>query len=363
MHHHRLSLVTTVAMLLSLAACAPAEPGDTADSVAPSREAEDSDQPSLSRQASAVPPCYQGTSIWNGTSSSGSRVGCYYSGGVSSTAVGMCGGAEMFVPGHNGSCFVCVTSAYTAQIEAQSWSGLYVGTYRSSATAANFSCLGTAYPPPGLKGWWRLDEASGVATTTDSSTQFNHGTYVGTQSVSAGVQSNAHTFNSSVYSQVPDATSLDVGTSSFTVAAWVKFPTTNGLTRTILDKRGPTTNHGYSVFVYNGRPGIQIANAGSYTNYLATGAVAADNAYHLVTVTVNRGASPTIVFTRDGGSSETVTPTLASTVDLSNSQNLRLGRTVYGGGANAMGVPLDEVMLFDRALTATQIAAIYATPP
>jgi hypothetical protein len=89
---------------------------------------------------------------------------------------------------------------------------------------------------------------------------------------------------------VPNYAAIDFGTQNFTLDAWVKW---NGGTgnEIMLDHRIQSggSYYGYSWYLANGHPGIQLAT-GPFHNFVSTNALAANVWTHLA-VTVQRGSA------------------------------------------------------------------------
>jgi hypothetical protein len=154
----------------------------------------------------------------------------------------------------------------------------------------------------------------------------------------------------------------------FSIDVWVNLavlPTGN--CDTTVDKRSDSLI-GYSFYLYgnppddNGDPwmGVQLADkAHGFTNYgsPALSAFATAPGWHHLAVTVAR-TSPGMVWYFDGypvPNSPTTIPT--QTGSLLNTVPLRIGASV-DGGSNFNG-SLDELQIFNRVLTATEVLNIF----
>ena len=122
---------------------------------------------------------------------------------------------------------------------------------------------------------------------------------------------------------------------------------------------------GYQFFLYNDRLGLQLGNNGNYTNYVSTTAVPANNKWHLVAVTVDRSSSScgTACGTwyLDGNAVGTFDPSSYDNLSL-NSAGIPLligaQEASLGGGEFFKG-GLDELEIFNRALNATEVQALF----
>ncbi|MBM4029531.1 MAG: hypothetical protein FJ280_29655, partial [Planctomycetes bacterium] len=104
---------------------------------------------------------------------------------------------------------------------------ILLGLSSLASAAATFAWL-----DPGLVGWWTFDEGAGTAVH-DSSGQGNDGTIEGDPQWGAGRLGGALAFDGDG-DRITLAAPLPVGSSSNTVAAWIKVPRagTGGLTAT-----------------------------------------------------------------------------------------------------------------------------------
>ncbi|HEX5750478.1 MAG TPA: LamG-like jellyroll fold domain-containing protein [Archangium sp.] len=174
------------------------------------------------------------------------------------------------------------------------------------------------------------------------------------------------------YLEAPASAALDFGRGAFSVSAWLRTTDTREI-RVVLDKRleqedtaaGPT--RGYCLFLYRGRLSFQLADGQgsgrcrmhpsvSCTNYWS-GHFVADGAWHLVTVTVDRLAPDGGTFYVDGRAVARFDPTLRSG-SLDNGRPLRLGSRSSSETGQWNG-HLDEVALWNRVLTPTEVALLY----
>jgi hypothetical protein len=98
---------------------------------------------------------------------------------------------------------------------------------------------------PGLVGWWKLDETTGL-TAADSSGYGSHGTLVNTSQGrwTAGMRGGAlEFFGNREYIDCGTGSNLDV-VNDFTIAAWVQLaPGTDGRYGGIAGRRGEGRSH------------------------------------------------------------------------------------------------------------------------
>ena len=239
---------------------------------------------------------------------------------------------------------------------------------------------GCAKVPQGIAGWWPFEEVAGahhVGDIKNIGTPNNgipHPGPVGPTSLNSswsgptavtgavGGQPGAHAFSFDGiddYVEINDDPSLNFGSGDFSVDTWIKAPLNSGV-GVILDKRAQTGANfqGYSLFLLNGKLGVQLANGTpSPPNYVSN-TIVADGYWHHVTVTVNRsGITKEIDWYVDGNLVD-MTPS-PLTGSLTNSAPLRFGVRSFQLSGFLKGV-LGELELFNRVLTPTEIHDIYA---
>lgn len=233
------------------------------------------------------------------------------------------------------------------------------------AWAVRNSCLA---PPAGMIGWWPLDDPTSAPSLIGSYTS----TLQGSPTPITGQVANALEFNGSNQVRVNNANLLNIGVTSFSVDAWVKPMDTTGV-RTIIDKRGPqsaggTGEYGYHVYLYNGQLGVRLAdgtpgNNFGGTNYYLSNMTVGAGAWHFVGISVNR-INNTITFVVDGASSSQPFSHFSTAGNhsgsLANIADLLIGghHNAYPGGSAFLG-GIDEVEIFNRALSSAELVGIY----
>lgn len=220
--------------------------------------------------------------------------------------------------------------------------------------AANAQVFGCVPPPSGQVAWYPFDETSGpVAADLAGS---NPGTYQNGPLPVPGKVGEALDFDGiDDFVLVPDAAVLDFGHGDFSIETWVR---TTEEDVNIVYKRAKLDAMwiGYVLMLYDGRPLFQMANAAGYTNYFSlTGANLADGIWHHVAVSVDRDNVTGGRIYVDGALVHTFNP-MGGTV--SNAANLSIGRS--GFNADELDGTLDELGLYNRALTAGEVQAIHA---
>jgi len=240
--------------------------------------------------------------------------------------------------------------------------GLTAGTYYYKVTAddvagntgpASNEATGTVSggPPPGLVAAWGFDEGSGT-TTADQAGNGNNGTLSSATWSTTGKFGNALSFNGTNASvTVPDSNSLDL-TTGMTLEGWVRPTVSNDWQTLIVKERPSELVYGLYSSTDANRPQSQVTIGGSAR--LLNG-----------TATVPAGAWTHVAATYDGTTQRlyvngTQVSTLAAsgTIQTSTSPMRIGGNTVWAEWFNGL---IDEVRVYNRALSATEIQADMTT--
>ena len=219
----------------------------------------------------------------------------------------------------------------------------------------------TCIPPPdSMVAWWPLDETSGT-TAVDIAGVPNNGTHFGGPVPVSGKVAGALSFDSvDDYVEVANQSELNFGTGDFSIDAWV-LTNDSVAVATIADKRSGTNANplGYSLYLWNGQLGLQLADNSGFNNYNSS-AFVADGQWHHIAVTVDRNDTSGLRFYVDGNLVDTSDPTPYNG-SLTNTGVFRIASHSYDQDTNFMfeGV-VDELELFNRALTAGEVNSIWA---
>ena len=103
--------------------------------------------------------------------------------------------------------------------------------------------------PHGLVGEWRMQPS--VLSVPDSSGSGNDGVLMGGTAASHGLLDGGADLRGGRYVQVPNAPSLDFGSVSFFLAAWIRMADTSQPLKTLVESRG-SDGRGYTFAVENG---------------------------------------------------------------------------------------------------------------
>ncbi len=232
-------------------------------------------------------------------------------------------------------------------------------------------------PPAGMVAWYPMDDASGAEVADDAGND-NTGVagsgllgFPAGPSPGPGMVGNALTFDgTSNLVRVADAANLDFGRGDFSIDAWVRVAAGAGAgVRPIVDKRDTAGGgvRGYELFLFNGRLGVQLADAATgsnicarsgaaCTNYVAGGPDIADGRPHHIAVTVRRAGSRALTLYVDGVA--VLSDPDPRPGNLDNDGDLLIARSEVAG--LFFDGWIDELEIFDRALDAAEVKGIFA---
>jgi hypothetical protein len=219
-------------------------------------------------------------------------------------------------------------------------------------------------PHPGLVGWWRFDEGTGTVAGDSSGNGYN-GMIYGAATWVTGKYGDALKFNgdgNGNYGSVDIGNVLNMGTSSFSISLWVNFNDVTARAFCVikggLDNAQQDPFEGYGISVYSSRLGFVVKD--SATKIEITSGVATGNWYYVVSV-CNR-TSNTITLYVNGV--QAASANIAGLGSLSNSYDLRFGSyTGIDPNYGNLNGTLDEVQIYNRPLSATEIQGNYQNGP
>ncbi|MEI6529685.1 MAG: LamG domain-containing protein [Candidatus Falkowbacteria bacterium] len=194
--------------------------------------------------------------------------------------------------------------------------------------------------------YWKMDEASGnAADSVGANTATNTGVTYAAGKINNGAVFNATTDQFALGNIIP-------GASDFTISAWV-YLNQSVANRSVFDQRN--NSNGNALITYNcgsdNKFMLQLRNisAGGYTATTSTNAVS-NTTWTYLTVT-RSGNTVTHYLNGSANGSGAVSANTTGT-DISWIGNF------YGGGVNFDGM-IDEVGIWSRALTSTEITTLY----
>lgn len=214
-----------------------------------------------------------------------------------------------------------------------------------------------ARPAEGLVGEWHLQLTGNSAP--DSSGQGHDGTLQGDSASSYGWYDQAVDLAGGKYIVVPNSPTLNFGTGSFTLAAWVRMSNTNAALKTVIDNRGSGTGSGYAFGVDKGRNlWLQLNNGRAAADYVSDGTqTLTPNRWHHIAVVVNRSAAPaTVSFYIDGLRARTQPTPIADSIHNTDRPFLIGGNK--DGAAQRFSDRIDEVLVYNRAIPADELGGL-----
>ncbi len=214
------------------------------------------------------------------------------------------------------------------------------------------SCL---TPPLHMVGWWTLDEEGPAFYDRALG---NTGMGFNTPPLAGGINGGAVRFNgASSFISVTDGPAINFGTGDFSIDLWLRTSVNTRSVQSILDKRASGTR-GYHLFLYRGLLGLQLADAGGFTNYISNLFVATGKWNH-VAVTVARTEHAGVRFYLNGTQGSVTGDPTPHAGTLSNTVPLILGGRSSAFPGGFWRGDLDEIELFNRVLQPAEIAAIW----
>jgi len=218
-----------------------------------------------------------------------------------------------------------------------------------------------------LTGWYKLNETSGNSTT-DSSTNSNTGTLYNFDLTKCWVQgkiNNGLDFDGvDSYVSLGNGTTIsNIGGNSFTITAWVKLVTnvTTSASYDIISNNGGTTQGTYIfTLIDSGDNDTVLARGTIYTSggaQTVTGSTKLnDSAWHHIAFVLNTSGTGLVIYV-DGAKDNTGTVTYSGTL-AALTANVYLGERSAGTTNNFRGT-MDDVRIYNTALTSTEITTLY----
>ena len=201
----------------------------------------------------------------------------------------------------------------------------------------------------GLIGWWKLNGNANTSVGTINGTVFNAPATTGQN----GIADQAYGFSgSNSYVQLNSGV-VPTGASSFTVSAWVLRGRNNGGYEEILSQWASVCSGNCFYFGYlnsdvrfsDSWPTISAAGAGvvgSWMHIVGVNDIAANNAYIYINGTLVATKGSRLTYTSTGNS-------------------LWFARQgEYAGGAEFLMGSIDDVRVYNRALSASEVSTIYS---
>lgn len=224
------------------------------------------------------------------------------------------------------------------------------------------TCPTCTPPPPNMTAWFPLDEPTGI--TANEIVLGANGVDVSAPLHVTGKVLGARGFNGTPqYVQANDAPNLNFGAGDFTVDAWVRTTMASGIAP-IVDKRFTDPEIGYALYLKNGRLALRMGDAvlADGTEYWSgTTPFVADGQWHHVAGVLRRSAVANGTRLYVDGVPVASFPAYAG-LSVTNTEKLLIGaQKGYSGPIGYLNGAVDEVELFQRALSTTEINNLFVS--
>jgi hypothetical protein len=214
----------------------------------------------------------------------------------------------------------------------------------------------------GLVGYWPLDGQTTnwkTDTTADLSGQNNTSTLVSMSTSTSpvpGKTGQALKFNgSSSYIDVPNASGLNFGTGSFSASAWFKTSQNRTNFRGVFDKENGAAYYQLMINKSDGELRASINDSGGHFDDIKSSAAFDDGKWHLGIIVRDTASGKFLLYADGVVVASTVS---AATGSLTNTADLTLG--LLFGGSYYFNGPIDDVRIYNRALSPQEITQLYA---
>ncbi|MFW0862568.1 MAG: DUF2341 domain-containing protein [Candidatus Komeilibacteria bacterium] len=233
----------------------------------------------------------------------------------------------------------------------------YILIRKFASTAPVIGAPSTEENSPGPVGYWNFNEGFGT-TAYDSTGYGNDGTLGGSAAwVQNGVKGRALDFPGNSNVNLGNDTSLAL-TSEFTLSAWVKYHTLDSRINTVIEKGSESANLLYWL-AFDNRTGsepsnlmVELGNGSTRASLYENWSPNANQWYHLA-FTFDNGTGVMYVDGRAYGSPKAYG---FASVDTST-YNAYIG--AYTGASHYANSLIDEVYVYDRALSTNEILQLY----
>ena len=245
-----------------------------------------------------------------------------------------------------------IVTASATGYYSQTWEDIEV--FEDQTTTVDFQLT----EAPDLVGLWHFDEGEGTIAV-DSSGNGNNGTIYGATRTEGKFGSALHFDGSDDYLQVFHQESLSV-TGEITIMAWVKTTGTNSYSRIASKKNGHYAQDGYELLYC---PDILILGGLPDFDYAVGSGYSPDGEWHHIAGVI-KGTTGTLYFDGEEVTTDPSVSPLSTTT-----HDLFIGRAEWTDTNYWFNGAIDEVKIYNRALSAEEIKADYeagledVTPP
>jgi len=244
------------------------------------------------------------------------------------------------------------STTYTYRVRAYNSSGN--SNYSNEAAATTQNSGGGGGDPTDYVARFSLDNNANDATGSHNGTIQN-----GNDFSSSDVQEGSHSYiadGNNNYIEVSDHNDLDLGTSDFTISAWVQRDDNSTTNLRVFSKgAGYDGASGYAVWGSNSGFSAAIGD-GSSRIIVGGNSHNGVGAWTHLTVTYDRDSDLTVYI--DGVESNSSSISSMSSDNINNNDNFNIGRNSTSGAHNWDG-KIDDVRIYRRALSATEVQDLY----
>ena len=218
------------------------------------------------------------------------------------------------------------------------------------------------FPTPA--GRWLVIEGGSATSALDSSVHGNNGTWTGTKSCSSSYYTTGFspfTYSgcldgSTNYVSIPDSTSLQFGTGSFTASIWVyatAFKNTNSTSNVLLSKNYT----GFEIYFYKFGGTVSAYMGGTSNPINGTFTLATSTLYHVVLSRIGSAATLYVNGVSVGTATNSASVSNAGTaIEIGN----RTGSAISSFGFSG---DMGSAEMWNVGFTASQVKALYLAGP
>ena len=222
----------------------------------------------------------------------------------------------------------------------------------------------------GLVGYWKMDEALG--NRSDSSGNTNTLIDYATVAAGAGKFGNGADFETATedeYLSIVSNTNTQMGGTDFTISMWVKIESVSSTGNWLINKRDNLTNAEYQVTIVNDTTDYArfgIFNNGDGNSFIGIGSTTSTpvtiGAWHFLTASFNNSTKQ-LSLSVDGKTP--VTTIVPGYVVASSTASTTIGRANWSLTSDNLAHDglIDEVRLYKRLLSPTEISTLYNWAP
>ena len=204
-------------------------------------------------------------------------------------------------------------------------------------------------PPSGLLSWWPGDDNANDIQGS------NHGTLIDGATFAASLVDQAFSFDGAGdYVRVPDNSAWDFGVNDFTIDLWMRF---NQVKNSMFIHQQYDFGGGFE-FLYQAGVGVLAFNRNGFNNGINRAWIPQANTWYHLAVTRTSGTFRLYVNGSQLGSEQYDPNPVSDVSGILRIGDYAGGDTDIGGGYDVNGL-IDEVEIFNRALTASEIQSIY----